>query len=101
MDNATVQTTVQGASFLAGYWEFAQWALIATGVIFLILAIPMRRPGKAFGVVLLGLYATSAWYFMTVYDAYGYDFEMAVAAVIVIGLVVLAAFYYFVFIRTT
>ncbi len=97
MDN----TTVEGASFLAGYWEFAKWALLVIGVVFLVLAIPMRRPGKAIGLALLGVYASAAWYFMMVHDRFGYDLEMAIAAVIVVGLAVLAAFYYFVFIRTT
>lgn len=97
MDN----TTVEGVSFLAGYWEFAQWALIATGVVFLVVAIPLRRPGKAFAIALLGVYASAAWYFMTVHDDFGWDIEMAIAAVVIAGLVVLATFYYFVFIRTT
>ena len=94
-DNTTVQI-----DHLAEYWELAKWALLVLGVVVLFLAVPMRRPGKAFGVLLLGLYATAAWYFMTAYEHFGYDVELATALVILVGLLVLAIFYYLVFIRT-
>jgi hypothetical protein len=94
-DNLTVQV-----DHLAAYWELAKWALLVIGVVVLVLALPMRRPGKAFGVLVLGLYATAAWYFMTTYEQFGYEVELAMALVILVGLLVLAIFYYLVFIRT-
>ena len=96
MDN----TTAVGVSFLEGYWGFSMWALIVIAVAFLVIAIPMRRPGKAFAVLLLGIYATMAWYFMTIYEQMGYQIETAVGVVILAGLVIGATFYYLAFIRT-
>ena len=97
MDNATAQAI---GSFFEGYWDFSMWALIVIAVAVLAIAIPMRRPGKAFAVLLLGVYATMAWYFMTAYEEMGFEIETAVGAVIVVGLVIGATFYYLVFIRT-
>ncbi len=97
MDNATADAV----GYLAGYWGVMKWALLVIGVIFLIIAVPLRRPGKAFAVLLLGVYATGAWYFMTIYDSrLEMTIETAIAVVVVAGLVVLGIFYYFVFIRT-
>lgn len=96
MDNSTMQ----GVDFLAGYWAFAQWALIVIGVVVLLLAVAMRQPGRAFAVLILGIYATAAWYYMTIYEDLGVDLEWAIAGVIAVGLVVVGTFYYFVFIKT-
>ena len=85
---------------MADYWDLARWALLVIGLAFLILAIPMRRPGKAFGVLLLGVYATAAWFFMTRSDEFGLGAETAIALVVVVGLVVLGIFYYVVLIRS-
>jgi hypothetical protein len=95
-DNATVPI-----DHLAEYWELAKWALLVIGVVVIVIAAPMRRPGKAFGVLLLGLYATVVWYFMTSYQHFGYDVEVAVGLVVLVGLFVLGVFYYLVFIRTS
>jgi CHASE2 domain-containing sensor protein len=92
--------TAEGISFFEGYWNFSMWALIVIAVVFVLMTWPMRRPGKAFAVLLLGVYATMAWYFLTIYEQVGFDIEYAVGLVILAGLVIGATFYYFVFIRT-
>ena len=98
MDNGT---TTEGMKFLAGYWQFSQTAVIVTGVVFLLMLWPLRRPGKGVAILLLGGYCTFAWYFMTVHQELGYGFATALGMVIFAGLVVLAALYYFVFVRAS
>ena len=87
-------------SFLADYWACARYYLIALGVFYLLMALVWRRPGKAFGVLLMGTYVTMAGYFLSVREEMGFAPETSLAVVIVAGLALGALFYYFVFIRT-
>ena len=95
MDNGTAEAV----KFLAGYWEFSQWAAIVVGAMFLLMLWPLRRPGKAFAILLLGLYVTMALYFMKVYSELGFGFATAFGVVIFAGLAVLTLLYFFVFVR--
>jgi len=88
MDNITGGSP----TFLKGFWEFGKVALITIGVLFLLIALVMRRPGKAFAVLVLGGYATLAWYFMTVYKDLGYDVGIAMGGVVLGSLGVLTIF---------
>ncbi len=98
MDN---MTGGPGSQFWHGYWEFSKWGVGVLGALFIIIALFLRRPGKAFAVLLLGGYASLAWYFMTVYDSlFHLDIGLAIGGVVFGALVVLTIFYYFVFIRT-
>jgi hypothetical protein len=96
MDNGTASECTK---LLAGYWEFSQWAAIVVGAIFLLMLWPLRRPGKAFAILLLGLYVTGALYFMKVYGELGFGFATAFGVVIFAGLVVMTVLYFFVFVR--
>ena len=94
------EEVVREFQFWQSYWDFAEWYLIAVGVIFLVMLILLRRPGQAFGVLVLGGYATLSWHFMHVYDHLGYSQEWALGIVIGGGLALGSAFYYFIFVRT-
>ena len=87
-------------SFLAGYWDYARWYLVALGVLYLLMALVWRRPGKAFGLLLMGTYVTMVGYFLSVREELGFALETWLAIVILAGLVLGALLYYFVFIRT-
>ena len=87
-------------AFLAGYWAFAEWLLICLGVIVVLLVFPLRRPGKAFAVLLVGVYVTIAWYFLRESPRLNIRIPVALGCVICTGLVVLTVLYCLLFIRS-
>ncbi|HUV38515.1 MAG TPA: hypothetical protein VMY39_02830, partial [Planctomycetota bacterium] len=86
-------------SFFTGYWEMCRYYLVAIGVLYLIILIPFRQPGKALAALVVGLYATLSVYFLSVYRQLGFEQEWALGVVIVIGLALCGLFYYAFFIR--
>jgi hypothetical protein len=86
--------------FLIGYWDYAQWFLAAAAVVSLGAWIVLRRPGKAFAILMLVVYFTLAARFLAVRDSLGFTPETALAILITSGLAVAVLMYYFVFIRT-
>jgi hypothetical protein len=99
--NGDNETTSEFMTHATEYWEFAKWAFLILFAVVLMLIWPLRRPGKAFGVLLLGLYGTFAWFFMSNYEHFALDVSVAIGITVVVGVVVLSTFYYFVFIRTS
>lgn len=85
--------------FLKDYWDFARWYLLALGLLYLVMTLWFRRGGRATALLLIGVYVTITAYFLKVRESLGFSPEMALAVVIVSGLVFLAIVYYFVFIR--
>jgi len=87
-------------SFFVNYWAYARWYLIALGVFYLLMALVGRRPGKAFAMLILGIYVTMAAYFLSVREELGFALETSLGMVIIGGLALGALFYYFLFIRS-
>jgi len=85
--------------FFIGFWEYCRWYLVGIGVAYLILLIPFRQPGKAMGLLLLGLYVTLTAYFLSIYREMGFELEAALGVVILFGLALAALLYYAFFIR--
>ncbi|HUW56519.1 MAG TPA: hypothetical protein VMZ92_07780 [Planctomycetota bacterium] len=86
--------------FFTGYWHFADWYLIGIVVVYLVALLILRRPGKAFTVLLTGLYVTMTAYFLSVRERLSFSQETALGMVVVLGLALAAVVYYFMFIRT-
>ena len=86
--------------FLAGYWAHAQWYLLGVGVLSVVTMVLLRRPGKAFAILLLGVYITMTLYFLSVHEGMGFSLETALGTVVVGGLALMALLYYFLFIRS-
>ena len=87
--------------FFVGYWDYCQWYCIGIAAAWLIVLGPFRQPGKAWGLLLLGLYVTLTAYFLSVrYRQMGFELEMALGLVIVFGLALAGFFYYAYFIRS-
>lgn len=87
-------------SFLAGYWAYAQWYLLAIAAVSLVTMLVLRRRGRAFAILLLGVYVTMTAYFLSVREDMGYSLWTSLGIVVVLGLAVMVVLYYFVFIRT-
>ena len=86
--------------FFTGYWHYADWYLIGIVVVYVVMVVAFRRPGKAFGILLAGLYVTMTAYFLSARERLGFSPETALGMVVVFGLALVAVVYYFVFIRT-
>ena len=87
-------------SFLTGYWAYAQWYLLAMAAVSLVTMLILRRRGRAFAILLLGVYVTMTAYFLSVREDMGYTLWSSLGIVVVLGLAVMVVLYYFVFIRT-
>jgi len=89
-------------SFFVNYWAFSQWYLIGIGVVYLVILLPFRQPGKAGAFLVVGLYITLTAYFLTTsaYKDMGLDKEWALGVVIVLGLALCGLMYYAYFIRS-
>ena len=87
-------------SFLEGYWAQAQWYLLGVGLLSVVTMLFLRRPGKAFAILLLGVYITLTLYFLSVHEGMGFSLETALGTVVVAGLALVALLYYFLFIRS-
>ena len=86
--------------FLTGLWQQAQWHLLGIGALSLVLLVVFRRPGKAFVVLLLGVYVIGTTHFLSFRESMGFTLETALGVVVLLGLAVMALLYYFIFIRT-
>ena len=86
-------------NFFVDYWHFCQWYLVGIGVAYLILLGAFRQPGKAMGVLVLGLYLTMTAFFWSRREGWGVTEEAAIGIVIVTGLGIAALMYYAYFIR--
>ena len=60
----------------------------------------LRRRGRAFAILLLGVYVTMTAYFLSVRESMNYTLETSLGAVVIFGLALMAVLYYFVFIRS-
>ncbi len=87
-------------SFLAGYWAYAQWYLLAMAAVSLVTMLILRRRGRAFAILLLGVYVTMTAYFLSVREDMGYTLWSSLGIVVVLGLALMVVLYYFVFIRS-
>jgi len=87
-------------TFLLGYWDHTQWYLVAAAALTLVIWLILRRPGKAFALLLLVVYVTLAAHFMDVREDLGLSPDTALAVIIASGLAVALVLYFFVFVRT-
>jgi hypothetical protein len=87
-------------AFLTEYWNVMQWYLIGAAALTLVTWLLLRRPGKAFALLLLVVYVTLAAHFLNVREGLGFTPVTALAVLIVSGLAVGVILYFFVFVRT-
>ncbi len=89
--------------YLEGYWAFSKVYLGILALIFIVTVMFARHRLRAFAALLLGLYLTAGFYFLSICetDDLSLEWSTGLGIFLVGGVAVGIVFYYFVFVKAT